>query len=166
MDVGDHCPSKILIFISERIRDSTDVIRVTADNFDAGKLWRNLQRWKSEKRGRLAWSGKRSKEISKPARCITCSAQSRLVYLCLAAPMSHLDPSPDRDKVAGWIGHDLLKRYHKDTTSSSISCLCVGARRRCDWSVTEPHRGSRWGTGGKVPVSRVVHHTDNTARRP
>lgn len=71
---------------------------------------------------------------------------------------SHEPPGPlaDRDKVAGWIGHDLLKRYHKDTTSSSISCLCVGARRRWDWSVTELPRGSHWAAGGKVLVSRVV----------
>ena len=27
-----------------------------------------------------------------------------------AVPESHWDPEPDRDKLAGWIGHDLLKR--------------------------------------------------------
>lgn len=100
----------------------------------AGRLWRSLQRWKKGKRRRPTWKGRRRKEITKPERCITSSAQSRLVYLSLTAHGSHLGTQTDRDKLAGWMGHDLLKRYHRDTTSSSIPCCCVGARRHPGWS--------------------------------
>lgn len=128
-------------------------------------LWRSLQRWKWEKRRRPPWKGKRRKEITKPERCITSSAQSRLVYLCLTAPVSHWGPSPDRDKLAGWMGHDLLKRYHKDTTSSSISCFCAGARRHQTRLWQQLHRGSLCDTGRKVHVRSVICHCDNTTRR-
>lgn len=72
-------------------------------------------------------------------------------YLSLTARRGHLGPQTDRDKLAGRMGHDLLKRYPKDTTSSSIPRCChVGARRHQGSSVTaasqrRPQPGRRKG---------------------
>lgn len=94
--------------------------------------------------------GRRKKEITRLERCITSSASARLVYLSLTARGSHWGPQPDRDKLAGWMGHDSLKRYRKDTTSSSILCCSIGARRHPGCPVT----AASWRQLGQASVQR------------
>lgn len=63
--------------------------------------------------------------------------------------------SPDRDKVAGWMGPDLLKRYHKDTTSSSISGVSVVLVEYHGPSVTASQAGSHCHAGEMSHLAAV-----------